>query len=202
MRIKLEIQTREWERAVSRLVDEQMPFATALALTGAAFDARSALQRELPRHFTIRAPWVARGIRVEKATKRALRAAVGSVDPFMSTQATGGRKVAGPAGIQAIPVAARPTPEARTPRSMWPAAMLRRKRLGLFVREAPSGVGAEIVKPEEKPGDGLEVVYRLVPRVWVPERWPLRETVRRVAAAVFPRHMERAFEKALKTARR
>ena len=61
-----------------------MPYATARALTSVAYAARDDVRKELPGRFTLRRPWVARGITVEPAKKSKPAARVFSRDAFMA----------------------------------------------------------------------------------------------------------------------
>src|SRR5438105_2225598 len=71
---------------------DQVRFATALALTRTAQDARAEIQREMPERFTVRTPWIAKGVRYTPANKQDLAATVSDIDPFMRIQETGGEK--------------------------------------------------------------------------------------------------------------
>jgi len=55
----------------------QLPFAISTALNSSAFDIQRHLKSELPKKLDRPTPYTIRGVQVEKATKRTLKAAVG-----------------------------------------------------------------------------------------------------------------------------
>ena len=85
---------------------KQIPFATAKALTATAFNARKAVQKQMPAELDRPTPFTIRGVRVEKATKRSLRSAVfitPEVYDYLKWQITGGTKH----GNSAVPTGAK-----------------------------------------------------------------------------------------------
>ena len=174
--------------ALSNLERRQVPFATALALTSIGNAARDEVRKDLPGRFTIRRPWVARGILVEPARKSKPAARVFSRDAFMVAQETGGPKHD-----------ARPIPAGRlaavhktrvVPRSQWVAPLLRRKNV--FYR-----AGSVF----ERKGDRIEALYRLRRQVSVKPRFGFAETVERVVAGGFAASFALAIARAMATAR-
>ena len=196
----VKVEDREFRRAMGHL-ERQMPYATARALTSTALDAQTVVKARLSRHFSIRAPWVARGIRIDPAKKNRLYAEVGSVDEFMRSQATGGVEK----GRQAIPMVGkgrpRPNVKAVTRKSRWPGALL--KKPNTFVG-SPFGrteaVWERIKKGKGKAG-GLRLLYTLPESVKIPKRWPLQDEVREVVAKRWADHTASAIKEALDTAR-
>lgn len=80
-------------KAMAELASKQVPYATALALTTVAGQARDRVKAQLPGEFKIRRPWTAGGIRIETARKSAwpkITAKVGSIDPYMVDFEAGG----------------------------------------------------------------------------------------------------------------
>jgi hypothetical protein len=179
------------DRAVAALSDlerRQVPFATARTLTSVAYVARDKVRKELPGRFTIRRPWVARGITVEPAKKSKPSARVLSRDAFMAAQETGGPKSD-----------ARPIPAGRlaavhktrvVPRSQWVAPLLRRKNV--FYR-----AGSVF----ERKGAKIAAVYLLRRQVSVKPRFGFAETVGRVVADRFAASFAIALGRAMATAR-
>lgn len=94
-------------RRLTDLEQKQLPFATARALTWLAMDVQKEERRELPRRFTIRNTWVAKGIRIKPAKKTRLVAEVYSRDDFMERQEEGGTKRPKQGQHLAVPVDAR-----------------------------------------------------------------------------------------------
>ena len=165
-----------------------MPYATARALTSVAYTARDEVRKDLPGRFTLRRPWVARGIAVEPAKKSTPAARVFSRDAFMVAQETGGLKPD-----------ARPIPAGRlaavhktrlVPRSQWVAPLLRRKNV--FYR-----AGSVF----ERKGDRIEALYRLRRQVLVAPRFGFAATVGQVVADRFATSFAIALGRAMDTAR-
>lgn len=81
--------------ALAKLAREQLPFATAVALTRIAQDARNDVRHQLRRSFTLRSRRVEGGIQINRAEKRDWphpKAEVGTKDSFMARHVTGGTK--------------------------------------------------------------------------------------------------------------
>ena len=174
--------------ALTEMERRQVPFATARALTSVAFAARDEVRKELPGRFTIRRPWVARGITAEPAKKSKPAARVFSRDAFMVAQETGGPKPD-----------ARPIPAGRlaavhktrvVPRSQWVAPLLRRKNI--FYR-----AGSVF----ERKGERVEALYRLRKQVSVVPSFGFAATVGRVVADRFASSFAIALGRAMATAR-
>lgn len=93
LEIKMNVKSRLALAQMKAVAKEQIPYATAVALTAVATRARDQIKSELPHEFTIRRPWTASGIRAEMAHKRdwpKTAARIGSVDPYMVDFETGG----------------------------------------------------------------------------------------------------------------
>lgn len=188
---------RELEAWLGMLATRQVPFATAKALTRTAQDARDAVRAELPKRFTIRSGWVAGGIRIVPASKndwpRAV-AWVGSRDPFMELQETGGVKTpAKGARNLAIPTpttTARRTGSGRIPASRKPRALL--DKPGVYV------AGKAIRRRKRRrSADGPETLYLLRPRATLKPRFGFQDTVEKTVAKVYAARFREAFEAAI-----
>ena len=101
----LELNTSEVVFALNRLKREQIPFAQSLALNWTLKDAQAEVREQLPRRFTIRRPWLPRGVVVKPSSKRQLWGTITQRDPFMSRQEFGGQKTPQGKAI-AVPVGA------------------------------------------------------------------------------------------------
>ena len=105
---------------------DQLPFATAVALTRTAAQAKDEVIKELPRHFIIRNQFTKRGIMSERAEKRDWphsKATVGSISKYMVVQESGGSK--SPTGKAfSIPKGIRASDQRLVPRSKWPGKIL------------------------------------------------------------------------------
>jgi hypothetical protein len=113
---------------------DQIPFATALALTRTAQDGQKDIQDVvLPTRFTLRrGPFMRAGIRIRAATKANLVAIVQDIHSFMELQETTGLKTPTYGRALAIPLrGARPTMTALIKDDDRPHAVMQR---GGFIR--------------------------------------------------------------------
>ena len=155
--LKLTVDAKAARLAVIRDMS-QLRKAVSKALTGLAYDVRDGVRASLPNRFTIRRPWVAKGIGVAPASASTLTATVFSRDRFMEQQETGGTK----SGRLSIPVG-RMAAIARTkvlPKSLWPRAL--QSRRNVFVRNG---------KVFERRGKQVGVLYLLRRRQRVQARF-------------------------------
>ena len=158
----------------------QLRKAVAKALTGLAYDVRDGVRASLPDRFTIRRPWVAKGIGIAPASSGSLTATVFSRDYFMELQETGGIKT----GKIAIPVG-RMAAIARTrvlPKSLWPRAL--RSRRTVFVRSG---------KVFERKGKQVGVLYLLRKRQRVRPRFGMAMQAYRIVLANQSKFSRRIF---------
>lgn len=135
---------------------KQARFAIALALTRVAQEAQARVVQDLPDHFTIRSPWVGKGIRVARANPRTMEAVVFSKDDFMALQEEGGTKEPRSGRSVAVPVGARRTKQTITRPGKWPKALLQKP--GHFI--APLGTGGLYMGTERIRRDGSAKVRR------------------------------------------
>lgn len=123
------------QRAFSTIREDQIPYASAVALTRTAQDAQSAVQTGvLPANFVLRSPqWMKAGVRITRAEKALLRALVYDLHGFMGLQETGGLKFAY-GGYVAVPLSGiRPWGGRQlVPEEMRPHAIMQR---GGFIRD-------------------------------------------------------------------
>lgn len=189
---------------------DQLPFATALALTRTAQEAQEAERDEIPRRFETRGTYLERGVRIKAATKRAPQAAVFWRAPggaarrsFADTLArheTGGVKA--PRGrALAIPVAEpRRTKGGKIRKAALPAALLKRKRT--FVAPFNRGADAGIFQRVGKRRYPIRLLYHLTSEtVRIRERWEFVDTARELARREYPKQFGKAFAKAIATRR-
>jgi hypothetical protein len=90
--ISVETNASDVARSFERIVGRHLPFVTAKTLTELAKQGQAQVKSELPERFTIRNTWVARGIRIEPAQKRAwphVFSVIGTRDEFMVQHQTG-----------------------------------------------------------------------------------------------------------------
>ena len=79
MFIEVKAETKKLTKYLKNAQKKQIPFATMLALNDTAFDARSYVQKSLPRRFDRPTPAMVRSVQVEKAKKKNLTATVGFI---------------------------------------------------------------------------------------------------------------------------
>ena len=165
--LKLTVDAKAARLAVIRDMS-QLRKAVGKALTGLAYDVRDGVRASLPQRFTIRRPWVAKGIGVAPASASTLTATVFSRDRFMEQQETGGTK----SGRLSIPVG-RMAAIARTkvlPKSLWPRAL--RSRRNVFVHNG---------KVFERRGRQVGVLYLLRRRQRVRPRFGMAMQADRIS---------------------
>lgn len=181
---------------------DQLPFATALALTRTAQKAQEVVRAELPSRFTIRNAWVQKGITIQRAEKQTLEAIISSRDDFMVLQEKGGTKT--PQGSSlAIPADAR-NKRGIVPTANRPEAL--RAKPGVFRAKIGSvdGLWQRLRghKGKRKRGERtLKLLFVFKPSVPVPARFGFEETVRKVVNANFAEQFRIAFARAVATAR-
>jgi len=215
MRISFDLDKRAVKR-LSHALDSQMPFATAVALTRTAVQARDAVREGLVTRFTLRNQFTKNGIRSQRAEKRDWPnsfAVVGSVSGYMEIQEDGGTKT--PSGkAHVIPKAIRTSEGRVVPRAKWPGRILpsdariggggrtkgakngsRGKRVPFLLQET-GGVGVYVRKGRKR---RLVRLYRLTrqPLAVKGREW-LRKPVEDTVSAQLGKNFERALSEALR----
>lgn len=202
--LRIDLELSPVLRSLDDLKRRQIPFATALALTRTAQHAQREVVRTLPERFTIRSPFIARGVRVQPATKASQEAAVYWRGPtgsrFGETLArheTGGTKR--PANrYLALPRAVKRGAGGRIPKGQRPATVLKRKRV--YTQELASG--AKAIYQRGPKGSPPRLLYFLTPRpARIAPDFRFRETARDAARKVFKREFGKAFAKAIASRR-
>lgn len=194
--LSIAVDTKAVTAAVKGIRDDQIPFATALALTRTAQDVQAEIRRQLPQRFTIRNSWVSKGIVISKATKRQLYAIVRSRDDFMVLQETGGTKA--PRGRHlAVPQGIRGSDREIVTRGKRPRAALRKKRTFVATIRGKEGIWQRTTKKRNP----IKMLYTLRPTVPVKARFGFHDTAERTAQQRFEENFRTAFEQAVRTAR-
>ncbi|MDD3676055.1 hypothetical protein [Thauera propionica] len=172
---------------LSELAQRHVPNAAAKALTRTAFDARDAVRDGLPERFTLRRPWVSRGIGVTPAKPRTLMAEVWSRDRFMAAQETGGSHPD-----------ARPIPAGRL-REMAQTRVIPKSQWLDRVKNKPNVFYRAGMLFERRDERRILALYLLRPKtqIKVRPRLGMSETVRSVALRDYQRQMERALREEL-----
>jgi len=171
-------------------------------LTDTAFDVRKhVVEKTFPRDFDLRNKrFAGAALRVEKASKRKLRAAVYDRlgREYLEPQARGGIKR--PTGQWlSIPTqhikrtAAGKIGKAKRPRNIV-------NKPNVFFRH--QGPTPDIVRRPRGKGKQIEVLYQLVPLARIPKRLRFYEDAAKVVQRRMVPNFKKSFERALRTARR
>lgn len=195
--VEVDFNVDKFKRELRSFTRRQVPFASSLALNMTMYDTLDELRDELPKHFTIRSSWTARGfVPSHRASKTEQWATWGHRDDFMLRQAEGGTKQHAK-GRVAVPVKARRTERSRiTPRS-FPAAFEKR---GAFERNGALyiPVGGRRKRRRGKSGRRLKMLYVFSTSIQVPQRYPFDDIVERTVARLWPQNMQHAWNRALR----
>lgn len=193
----------EVSRAFLFLKRDQVPFATAVALTRVAQQARLAVQAQMGQTFKLRNPRVVKGVRINAAKKRdrPIRSEVGILDQFMADHALGVIRKATKARRLAIPTkfaASKRTRGGKIRASMKPRRVLSRKG----ARVEGEGNRATILRGRGRGGGGkLLRMFLLRSRVKIAKSWPFQQQVLRKAQANYGAEFVGALADAVRTAR-
>lgn len=164
MHIKVDVPPIAAATAYMQGVADQIPFATARALTMTVRDAQGDIRDELPKRFTIRNSWVSKGVRIDPATKSRLEAAVGTLEPFMRLQETGGKGYARDASRKAVPKGAKRGRTGIIPKGQRPRALLGKPKHFLV----STRFGAAVMKRKGK------ARYPIEPLFWLKKTVPIK----------------------------
>jgi hypothetical protein len=218
VKITVKADLRPILRALDELGEGQVPFAVANALTQTAKEARDAVKNQLKGTYVLRNRFTEGGMRMRPATKRSLKSEVGSLDPYMASQAKGGVRQKGegrprgkgePKAI-AVPSKVRPGKSGIVPRGKWPGKLVLKPRH--FFQEMKSGAvilfgrkGKTWVGKGKKRRRGkilpLWVFVRRV-RLGLTKKWKLKTQVRDVVERVWAQKAAEAVRLAIRTAKR
>lgn len=208
-----------WARIMA---SDQLPFATALALTQTARDAAEAVTAALPQHLDQPTPFTRRAFRVRRAEKASLTASVYAMDAqaqYLYWQVEGGTRP--PARVaQKLPTAIKLNDFGNIPRGEI-ARLIKLAQAGKRLtraRGARLGVSSEVDLFYGDPGNDMPVgIYKrvvagsrhqLIPLVVFPRRGvhyeprlPMRSIVERTVRNRFPDRFSTALDQAMRSAR-
>lgn len=190
-------QVEGFQRTLRAWATDQLPFATAAALTDTARAARAHVQDGLAEHFKLRNQGLRNAIAFEAADKRdrPIVALVG-VRPwasFLVLQALGGRKVPHGGHRLAIPTdAVKRTGTGRVRKRDQPRTLRSGKDLIVPM------LGQRIAVRRRA---GVVVFYTLARSARIPARWPFEREVRDTVEARLGEFWTRRMEQAIRTAR-
>jgi hypothetical protein len=166
-------------KAQDDLVNKQLPFATARALTLTAQDAQTAIRAAMPSKFTIRNTWSQRGIIVKPADKNVIPARsavmVGDMWNYLFMQESGGEKTPTSSQHIAVPEDIRSSPSQILRSQLRPKALLARK--DVFIKDLGGGNQAIY---QRLSGARLKLLYILTPETHIKPRLGLAETALKI----------------------
>lgn len=196
MEIRVSSNVASFDRWIDQAVRKQLPFAVASALTRTAQAAQGEVRENLPKHFTIRSPWLSGGIRIRPASKRDWphsRAAVGTVDEELVLQETGGTKRPRTGKDLAIP-----TRLARAGGSKR-GKISRGNRPRPLIAAKKAAVEKDVIRRtrQKRGAPGLLLLYLLRPSANIKPRFHFREDVERKAGQVYGPYFLEALERAM-----
>ena len=192
---------------------DQIPFATALALTKTVQSLQKFDQNTiLPSRFTLRrAPWIKQGVRIKAATKANLEASVEDIHGFMGLQETGGEKIPFGNAI-AVPLpGARPNVGSIIPDNKRPKAVMAN---GGFIRNGIMyAVQARYKKQRRRGGivgpmnatqqrNKIVPMYVLVSQANIKPRYEFEKTLAPMVGETFKQQFPIAFAQAVRTAKK
>lgn len=206
--IRISVLTDELRRKMIALEKRQLPFSAALALTRLAQAAQQEVRFGLPSRFKLRSSWVQQGVRITPARKSDwphTQATVGSRDPFMVLQETGGTKRPRHAEALALPGKQEEGmlrgAGGRIPKGRRPRALLRKRRYFFqLIRDVQSsnrGMRA-ILQRAGASRYPLRVVYVFRPAGKIRARFGFGQTVTHVVHAQREEKFNTALEYALR----
>jgi hypothetical protein len=198
--IKVDVQGLVPMRRYLSIIERQIPFATALALTRTAKEVQREEIEHIRKAFTVRGSWLREGgrfgVRITPATKDNLVAVVESRAPWLEAHEEG--TVRTPEGTHfAIPQKdIRRTKTQVIARSQRPKALKRS-----FKIETMRGVPLLLQRVGRGKRSILRVMYQLAGRAKIAPRLRFFETGRAVVDKVWRRIFSEALERAIRTAR-
>lgn len=177
--------------------EKQARYASAYTFTGAAFEARKAVQANLPKWLTLRNKFLQNSIWVERANKENLEARVGfhkRANWAVLLEEGGTRKARG--GKIAIPQGVRADPTRKIPKRLRPSAL--RGRTDVF-RKTINGIDGIWQLQKNRT---LKLLYNLDPQTeYESGKIHFRKTAANIAIRHIARNMEKNYQRALRTAK-
>lgn len=220
--ISIKIDTSRLERQLKALANDQVPYATAVALTRTAQDAAKELNAELPKHLDNPTPFTRQAFTILRATKRDLRAVVlakAAQAKYLKYQVDGGSRAPNKKA-QRLPSQIKLNAFGNIPRGeiVRLIALAKADKRLTKAKGRKLGVSSKVNLFYGDPGNGRPPgIYKrvvngeqqtLVPLIVFPQqqvqyrpRFPMRSIVERVVAQKFAAHFRVALQEAIRTAR-
>ncbi len=193
--------TKDVSRELGRLVREQMPFATALALTETARDIETNVNKRIGRAFDRPTPFTKRAVYVQRATKAQLVATMGIKDKqaeYLGIQETGGERLPERRAL-VLPSQARVNQYGNIPRKAVARAL---SRPDTFSGKVGGVAGVwQRTKAGRKGKRSAKRLYAYEAKARYQPRFGFLDTAAKTAEARFPTQFWRALARAISTAK-
>ena len=203
MRIQAKTNVKLVDRFLLNLHRDQIPFATAGALTSTAFDVRKELvEKTYPSSFKLRnRRFPGLVTNVKKAHKRDLVATVGNIrgeaKEYLVRHAEGGTKQPQGRHLSVPGAGVKRTASGAIPKGRRPRNLLKTKKAFLTtIRGTPV-----IAERKGKLNYPFEIKYVLTPKAVIKKSLPFFKTAEKIVAQRFDRNFSKAFAFATRTAR-
>jgi len=198
-------------RHLTAIQKKQIPFAASQALNDTAFDARKAVQVQLPRKLNKPTPWTIRGVRVNKSSKRRLTSAVyftADRAKYMKFQIDGGTRRRPSGGTIVMPKGIKQNKYGNIPRGKVKKLLQRPDTFigtikgipGVWQRGHISKSGKFSARTKSR-ASNIRLLVRFEDEATYQPRFPMRKIVHGVARSKFTRHFGRRLASAVRTAR-
>lgn len=209
-------------KALNALEKKNLPFAEAMALNNAAFQAKADLITQMPKRFKgMRSSRPLKGYRVDKANKRqAIRESkVFHLDPWMTIHEAGGDKTPQKGTNLSVPmkeIQDKRTANGKINPRYWARNLLNQGSAPANARGAGTQGGRgrkrgnskafilnengkRFIMKRKKGTDKPVPLYELKPKVRIPKRWDFHRTVKYSAKKHLPEMFSKAMAQALAT---
>lgn len=209
IKIKINTNTPAIKAQFRRVTRDQLPFASALALTNVAAAGMRDARTELTRDLTIRNAFSARGIQTNRAEKRdwpLQKASVGIEEHrgYLVDQVLGGERRPSKSPFKGVPqtdVVPRGS-SGRMPSSRRPKALLAKlgkksRGVGYFLVSQPS---RELLF-QTKRGSAPKLAYAFTRVVKIKPRFSFEQAVEQSVKANYVRELTKAFDRAITTSK-
>lgn len=196
--ISFEIDTRAFERALTDLERNQLPFAISRALNDTAEDVKQAWEGDILRRLDRPTPFTQRAVFIQRSTKSRLVAVVGIKDTqaeYLRWQVTGGTQSARRRAIP-LPAGQRRNRYGNAPRGAIKRALSKPNTFSGTVRGV-SGIWQRM-RSKSRP---LKLLFAYEPRTTYSARLNLERPALSTARRVAQGHLARRVAEALATAR-
>lgn len=200
MEVSVKSNVREVAKKFGRFHRNQVPFATASALTKTMQAAQKEIQEEIPNRFNVTKKWWLKqqptGVKIKPATKRQLWASVFTNAYFAPLQEEGGTKKPFKGGRLAVP-----TDKVRARRNRKSGGVREiSNRPNTFFAKTNTGKTA-LWRRRTKKAYPIDLLYILSPIARIKRRFGFKVTAEEVTAKQFNRIFTRQMIRAIRTAR-